>query len=520
MKMKSTDLLQQRDVASTLSERARLQCARAKALEEAGEFEDARRAISEFWQRIGERPSVDGLDALAQAEVFLRAGTLSGWIGSAGQITGAQEIAKDLISEAARIFEESNLVERVAEARVDLAICYWREGAFDEARVSLDDAFLQLGDIESEQRLRAFLNRAIVERTYNRYEDALKTHREAAPLFAASSKSILKSKFHQEYATVLKNLGLARNNEDYIDQALVEYSAASFHAEQAGNKRFLALIKNNVGYLFVRLGRYPEAQQHLNRARSLFVALNDKGMVAQVDDTRARALISLGRFTRAETLARAAAKVLETGDEPSLFAEALTTHGTALARLGNFSKARATFEKAIRIAHSAGDLESEAVAALSMVEELSTQLPFNELFIYYRLAESELVKSQHPEIQQRLGKCARLLLTTQSLQLSSQKDPVASRSNEMVSAHSQLTPELTSSPVLSMAASLEEQVLHYEGDLIRRALEAADGSVTRAARMLGVTHQGLAFILNGRHKNLLPARKPVKRRRRSIIRFH
>ena len=49
--------------------------------------------------------------------------------------------------------------------------------------------------------------------------------------------------------------------------------------------------------------------------------------------------------------------------------------------------------------------------------------------------------------------------------------------------------------------SLEEQVLLYEGQLIRQALEASDGSVTRAARMLGVTHQGLAFILNGRHKS-------------------
>jgi len=43
--------------------------------------------------------------------------------------------------------------------------------------------------------------------------------------------------------------------------------------------------------------------------------------------------------------------------------------------------------------------------------------------------------------------------------------------------------------------------------------------VTRAARLLGITHQGLAFILNGRHKSLLSIRTPVKRRRRSIIRY-
>ncbi|MDQ6654036.1 MAG: tetratricopeptide repeat protein, partial [Acidobacteriota bacterium] len=326
MKIDSAVLAQQKSTFS-LSQRPQLYCARARELEEAGEFEEARDAISEFWQRIGDRPRVDGLNAIARAEVFLRAGALSGWIGSARQITGAQEIAKDLISEAGRIFEEADLAERVAEARVDLAICYWREGAFDEARVSLDDALMQLGDLQSEQRLRALLNRAIVEKVSRQYENSLKTHREAAPLFEASGNDTLKGKFHNEYATVLKNVGLAGNREDFIDQALLEYSAASFHAEQAGNKRFVALVENNVGYLFLQLDRLREAREHLDLARSLFVSLNDKGMVAQVDDSRARVFIAQRQFTKAESLARSSVRALEEGDELSLLSEALTTHG-------------------------------------------------------------------------------------------------------------------------------------------------------------------------------------------------
>jgi len=74
--------------------------------------------------------------------------------------------------------------------------------------------------------------------------------------------------------------------------------------------------------------------------------------------------------------------------------------------------------------------------------------------------------------------------------------------------------------LLEPGFSLDTEVLRYEGNLIRRALEESGGSVTRAARLLGVTHQGLAFILNGRHSDLLSIRTPVKRRRRSIIRNH
>jgi hypothetical protein len=49
------------------------------------------------------------------------------------------------------------------------------------------------------------------------------------------------------------------------------------------------------------------------------------------------------------------------------------------------------------------------------------------------------------------------------------------------------------------------------------ALNAARGQVTKAARLLGISHQRLSSILQGRHKDLVAARTPVQRRRRSII---
>ena len=184
-----------------------------------------------------------------------------------------------------------------------------------------------------------------------------------------------------------------------------------------------------------------------------------------------------------------------------------------MARLGNFSKARATFEKAIRVAHDAGDPESGGTAALAIVEELASHLPVDELLAYFRIADSELGNSQHPEIQNRLGKTARRFLVSNFTSTGARAEECA-----RYDVHSQ--PATRSGlPGFSIEVSLEEHVLRYEADLISRALAASDGSVTRAARMLGVTHQGLAFILNGRHKDLLSARSPVKRRRRSIIRY-
>lgn len=406
-----TSLLQQME-CPTLSrdERAQLCCEIAKKLEESGDYEAARTAMGQLWKRIGERPQLDGLDQRMAAEVLLRAGSLSGWIGSSNQLEGTQEIAKDLISESVAIFDQLQEAEKVAEARVDLAICYWREGAFDEARIILREALSLLADKDSEQTLRALLTSAIIEKVSTRYSDALRIHTEAAPLFAAGSNHLLKGKFHNEFATVLKDLGAAEHREDYIDRALVEYAAASFHFEQAGHKRYRARVENNLGFLFLTTAKFAEAHGHLDHARRLFESLKDKGSVAQVDDTRARAFLGEGRHVEAERIARSAVYTLEKGDEQSLLAEALTTHGTALARVGRRQQARLTLQRAIEVAQQAGDPDGAGLAALTLIEELGDDLSADQMFAVYERADQLLAHSQNSETLTRLRACARRAL--------------------------------------------------------------------------------------------------------------
>src|SRR6266851_9777780 len=84
----------------TLAERAELSCRLAKQLEKAGEYEAACEALSEFWPGRHEPPNVKGLDQETAAKVLLRVGALAGWLGSADQIEGSQERAKNLITQS------------------------------------------------------------------------------------------------------------------------------------------------------------------------------------------------------------------------------------------------------------------------------------------------------------------------------------------------------------------------------------------------------------------------------------
>ena len=60
-------------------------------------------------------------------------------------------------------------------------------------------------------------------------------------------------------------------------------------------------------------------------------------------------------------------------------------------------------------------------------------------------------------------------------------------------------------------------VEELEAKLIEQALELEEGSITRAAKRLGLKRQSLSQMLQARHKKLFSKRTPPTPRRRSII---
>jgi len=323
----------------------------------------------------------------------------------------------------------------------------------------------------------------------------MRLYSEAAPLLDRSEDHALKGTFHNGYGSVFQRLATPENREDYLDRALMEYTAASFHFELAGNTRFLARVENNLGYLFFTIGKYDDAHKHLDRARHLFFAQNDVGAVAQVDDTRARTLLAEGRVAEAERVARNAVRTLEKGDEQAVLAEALTTHGVAHARLGDYPSAKRLLERAIEVAETTGDPEGAGRAKLSIIEELSGQTPAPQLVSIYQSAAELLKQSQDPSTSKRLIACAQKViegLRTREFQGYEAKD-------------------------LSWA-SFKREIRKAEKALLARALQETEGSVTKAAHLLGFKHhQSLISIINIRHKELLKTRTRIRKRRRHIF---
>ena len=472
----------------TESERAMLRCSVAADLTQKGQYEAAREALGELWRDEGERPEVKGLPPAVAAEVLLRCGALMGLLGGARNVSGVQERAKDLLTEAVRKFQSQGQHRKASEAQCELGACYWRLGAHDDARVIMQEALKPLTESDVELKAKIHIRRTLVEISENRYHEALNILKEAEPVFQ-SADDALKGKWHGQKGLVLRRLATAEGRADYSDRAIIEFTAAIYHYERAKNERYCARNLNNLAMLLYKLGRYKEAHDYLDRAEFIFTKLKDPGNLAQVDETRTRVLIADKRYREAERIIAGVIKTFEQGGEAALLADALTLQGVAWARLGIFESSINVLRRAAEVAEGVGALIAAGLSALTLIEEHgAARLSAPEVARLYFRADRLLKGTQDAEDIARLRACARVAIK-----------------------------RLSGMRLRDKNFSFYGAVQDFEATIIEQALEEEQGSVTRAAKLLGLKHQTLTSMLQTRHQKLLAKRTPPEKRLRSII---
>jgi tetratricopeptide (TPR) repeat protein len=461
----------------------------ALELKDREDYAGAQKTMRPYWSRIGQRPHTRELDLPAAAEVLLCVGILTSWIGSKNQVSQAQEIAKNLLTQSITYFDESRDVIKVAVAQSEIAYCYWREGALNEARSWLDEALKKL-TFQGAARARALLKLSTVEWTSGRFRAALEVLEQNEPLFRKITNPTIKGGYHSELAIIHRNLATTENRSEYFQRAIKEYKEAEKNFKLAHNLIYRADVINNVGFLQFKLGRYTEAHKYFHEARRLTVKFKDKARTAQIDESRAQVLIAQGKLTDAERIARRAVSVLRKSGRVCLMAEALITQGTALAKLGRSSHAHVIFRQAIESAHQVNALNIAGLAALTLIEEIQEIAP-EVLQAAYRQAREWLANSQSPDIKLRLADVAGLVVA---------------------SIHTELSTDEATEILLREPGGLRAQLEKHERVVIKRALAEVNGRVTHAASLLDMRYQSLAYIIERRHPDLLKKRTPIRRR--------
>ncbi|HEV2883834.1 MAG TPA: winged helix-turn-helix domain-containing protein [Pyrinomonadaceae bacterium] len=395
----------------TPAEEVQVFCVIAREQIDAGNY-DAACAVLKRWWTMGDWPNLDGLNPRVSADLLLTIGRLAGFMSSVRQVPRGQKHAEALLNGAIGLFEQLGLRTLSAEGRIELALCYEREGIFDLARTTFPPALEALLSEDGEIRRHALIRLAKVECQAGRLQVALELLKEANNF--EEPNALHSGEYHLILAATLHTLTTPETPSEGLDQALQHYLKAMDQWEAIGNHRYAALGENNHGYLLLTLGRLVEAETHLVRARKLFDALHDKRRCAQVDDSLAQLHLAAGRLELAEQLAGQAVKTLETGGLEACLAESLTTQGLVLCKIGRHREARRVLERAYQIAERCGDGESACIALLTVIEKMGAHLGEEEKLELVAQLDRLMPGSQKASTLERIKKCRELIATTPS----------------------------------------------------------------------------------------------------------
>jgi len=376
-------------------------CRLARQLELKGEYACAAERLHHFWRGVGERPNTEGLSAEDAAQLLLQAGSLTGWLGAARQIAGAQSTARDLISEAARTFSDS---DSILECKNELAVCYWREGDLEAATAVAREAF---GRSRSGTSQRLFLVNTLVSLEIQ--QGRLKGAGELLSSHADEAKTIdvpfARAAFHSHLGFVCKRRGEESADEDeradLLDVALIQYEGACAFFEEMGHARNVARTKNNIAMVFIVRGSPELAHPYIQEAIGIAKTFKDESMLGSFEDTRARAFLLEGKLREALVAASTSLTYLRDGEELALQAESHTTRGIILARMGDEYEAEKSFSRAVEAAETAQIPTAEIrLARLREMMEMhkSEALRFEREWVQLALD----VSGGHPSIAAKL----------------------------------------------------------------------------------------------------------------------
>lgn len=391
----------------TRNEQVQVFCGVAREQIEAGNYDAACRILQSFWL-FGNWPELSGLNQESAADLLFTAGELAGCVASAKQVPKGQKYGEALLSGSIAIFEQISCRRCAAEARIELALCYYRQGLFALGRSTLEKVLDTLAPDDSELRSLALIRLASLERHAGRVQNALSYLNEATRLVEAAGPWV-SGRCQLELASTYKDLALLEESALHFENAKKFSLSALDQFEAVGNHRLTAIVENNLGFLFSLIGEFSNAELYLRKARQTFTHFSDRIRCAQVDDSLARLYLAQQRLPEAKAAIEQSIQTIEPGDEDAILAESLTTAGRIYCALHRYYEARNAFSSAYHLTWRCGDIEGACRAISLIVEEMSEMLePEERRRMRMRLVEL-LSTSQEPTTKSRLMRCLQMI---------------------------------------------------------------------------------------------------------------
>ena len=391
----------------TPAEEVQVFCIVAREQIEAGNYEAAC-AVLQRWWTLGEWPKLDHLSPHSSADLLFTVGCLAGNVVSTRQVPRGQKHAEALLNGSIALFEQVMAKKRAAEGRIELGLCYDREGLFDLSRTALLAALGEVSDKDLDLKSLGLIRLASLQRKAGGLQDGHRRLNEAADIVELGGPWVT-GRYLLELASTLKDLAYLENRTEYLDRALEHYKEALYEFEAVGHHRLAAIVENNYGYLLLTQGQLDAARPHLIRSRRLFDGFGDKVRCAQVDETMAQLHLAAGEIELAEQIIIRSVETLDLGGEDPVLAESLRTQGVVLCKLGRYREAQRVLERAQQVSEHCDDTdgaERARVIKLEVIDQLSLELKRSEqrlLALEMDATERRVVKDLALEMRETLA---------------------------------------------------------------------------------------------------------------------
>lgn len=363
---------------------------------------DSLRKILQTVWNVEEIPNFYNYDEVIRAELLRLCGVFLSFYGNAQNLKNYQIRGKDLLTNAVEIFEANQLADKVAEAKVMLALCYWNEGEVHECEAILNLVEAEFGkNLLHPVYLQICINRLLI---YFWNQDLKSAHRiieEITSPMQFCTDARLQAMFHNQ-------VGIFYRASKEYDKAIFHLNEAIRFAEKAKNKLFVAINHNNLAFLYKDIKDYDTAFKYISESVDKFKQVNHQGLLSHALDTKALIYLDWNKSEKALEAINESIDYFSQGEDYRGWTDALWTKVRCLIRLERPEDAFYTFAE---LEHIALERIGE-VAAKKFAKNLTEEVyALKHLGLSDEVAEFKKARVSAALIQANgiIGKAAKIL---------------------------------------------------------------------------------------------------------------
>jgi len=309
------------------------------------DVDSLRNILQAVWADTNVTPDFQSYGEILNAELLRLCGVFLSLYGKYSlNLKNYQSRAKDLLTNAIRMFEANNLPDKAAEAHVTLAFCYWNAGEVSECEAILNIVEADCGTNPLHPiYLQICLNRLLICFWNGDIKSAIEIVEEIKTPAQLCNDLRLQAMFNIQ-------AGLFYRADKQYEKGIFHLSEAIRLAKKANNRLYVAMNLNNLAYLYKEIKDFEKAFDCISESINEVNKIKYKGFLPHALDTKALIYLDWNKPENALETIDQAIEYFSQGEDYRGWTDALWTKTRCLIRLERLEDAFVTFAELEQIA--------------------------------------------------------------------------------------------------------------------------------------------------------------------------